>query len=68
MAGGFTPEFMEELKYKCDIVEIIAQYVPLQKKAGVISVVVLSTMKKRRLCASTTAGIIVSVAERAATW
>ncbi len=34
MAGGFTPEFMEELKYKCDIVEIIAQYVPLQKKGG----------------------------------
>lgn len=34
MAGGFTPEFMEELKYKCDIVEIISQYVPLQKKGG----------------------------------
>ena len=25
---------MEELKYKCDIVEIISQYVPLQKKGG----------------------------------
>ena len=34
MAGGFTPEFMEELKYKCDIVEIISQYVPLQKRGG----------------------------------
>lgn len=34
MAGGFSPEFMEELKYKCDIVEIISQYVPLQKKGG----------------------------------
>lgn len=34
MAGGFTPEFLEELKYKCDIVEIISQYVPLQKKGG----------------------------------
>ena len=34
MAGGFTPEFMEELKYKCDIVEIISSYVPLQKKGG----------------------------------
>ena len=34
MAGGFTPEFLEELKYKCDIVEVISQYVPLQKKSG----------------------------------
>lgn len=34
MAGGFTPEFLEELKYKCDIVEVISQYVPLQKKCG----------------------------------
>lgn len=34
MAGGFTPEFLEELKYKCDIVEVISQYVPLQKKGG----------------------------------
>ncbi len=34
MAGGFTPEFMEELKYKCDIVEVISSYVPLQKKGG----------------------------------
>ncbi len=34
MAGGFTPEFLEELKYKCDIVEVISQYVPLQKKVG----------------------------------
>lgn len=34
MAGGFTPEFLEELKYKCEIVEVISQYVPLQKKGG----------------------------------
>lgn len=34
MASGFTPEFLEELKYKCDIVEVISQYVPLQKKGG----------------------------------
>ena len=34
MNQGFTPEFLEELKYKCDIVEIISQYVPLQKKGG----------------------------------
>jgi len=34
MAQGFTPEFLEELKYKCDIVEIISQYVPLQRKGG----------------------------------
>lgn len=34
MVGGFTPEFLEELKYKCDIVEVISQYVPLQKKGG----------------------------------
>ncbi len=34
MAGGLTPEFIEELKYKCDIVEVISQYVPLQKKGG----------------------------------
>lgn len=34
MAGGFTPDFLEELKYKCDIVEVISQYVPLQKKGG----------------------------------
>lgn len=34
MAGGFTPEFLEEIKYKCDIVEVISQYVPLQKKGG----------------------------------
>lgn len=34
MAGGFSPEFLEELKYKCDIVEVISQYVPLQKKGG----------------------------------
>ena len=34
MAGGFTPEFLEELKYKCDIVEVISQYVPLHKKGG----------------------------------
>lgn len=34
MAGGFTPEFLEELKYKCDLVEVISQYIPLQKKGG----------------------------------
>lgn len=34
MAGGFTPEFLEELKYKCDIVEVISGYIPLQKKGG----------------------------------
>lgn len=34
MSQGFTPEFMEELKYKTDIVEIISQYVPLQRKGG----------------------------------
>ncbi len=34
MSQGFTPEFLEELKYKCDIVEIISAYVPLQKKGG----------------------------------
>lgn len=34
MAGGFTPEFLEELMYKNDIVEVISQYVPLQKKGG----------------------------------
>lgn len=31
---GITPEFLEELKYKCDIVEVISQYVSLQKKGG----------------------------------
>ncbi len=34
MSQGFTPEFLEELKFKCDIVEIISGYVPLQKKGG----------------------------------
>ncbi len=34
MSQGFTPEFLEELTYKNDIVEIISQYVPLQKKGG----------------------------------
>ncbi|MEG2688833.1 MAG: CHC2 zinc finger domain-containing protein, partial [Clostridia bacterium] len=34
MAGGFTKEFMDELKYKCDIVDVISQYVPLTKKGG----------------------------------
>lgn len=34
MKGGFSPEFLEELKYKCDIVEIVSQYIPLQKKGG----------------------------------
>lgn len=34
MSQGFTPEFLEELTYKSDIVEIISQYVPLQKKGG----------------------------------
>lgn len=31
---GITPEFLEELKYKTDIVQTISQYVPLQKKGG----------------------------------
>lgn len=34
MSQGFTPEFLDELKYKCDIVEIISQYVPLQKNGS----------------------------------
>ena len=34
MAQGLTPEFLEELKFKCDIVEVISTYVPLQKKGG----------------------------------
>ena len=34
MAQGFTPEFLEELKYKNDIVEVISTYVPLTKKGG----------------------------------
>lgn len=34
MSSGLTPEFLQELKYKCDIVEVISQYVPLQKKGG----------------------------------
>lgn len=51
MAGGFTPEFLEELKYKCDIVEVISQYVPCRKKADAISGAVLFTMKKPLLFA-----------------
>lgn len=34
MPSGFSTDFMEELIYKCDIVEIISQYVPLAKKGG----------------------------------
>jgi len=34
MAQGITPEFLEELQYKNDIVEVISSYVPLQKKGG----------------------------------
>lgn len=34
MAQGITPEFLEELQYKNDIVEVISTYVPLQKKGG----------------------------------
>ena len=34
MAQGITPEFLEELHFKCDIVEVISSYVPLQKKGG----------------------------------
>ena len=32
--AGFPREFLEELKYKCDIVTIVSQYVPLVKKGG----------------------------------
>lgn len=34
MAQGFTPEFLEELKFKNDIVEVVSTYVPLTKKGG----------------------------------
>lgn len=32
MSKGFPPEFLDELKYRSDIVEVVSQYVPLQKK------------------------------------
>lgn len=32
--AGFPERFIEELKYKCDIVSVISQYVPLVKKGG----------------------------------
>ena len=34
MAQGITPEFLEELHFKNDIVDVISTYVPLQKKGG----------------------------------
>lgn len=34
MDRGFDSDWLEELKYKCDIVEIISRYIPLQKKGG----------------------------------
>lgn len=34
MNRGFDSNWLEELKYKCDIVEIISRYIPLQKKGG----------------------------------
>ncbi len=34
MSQGFTPEFLEELKYKSDIVQVISSYVPLVRKGG----------------------------------
>lgn len=34
MGQLFTPEFLEELKFKTDIVELVSHYVPLQKKGG----------------------------------
>lgn len=32
--AGFPDRFLEELKYKCDIVSVISQYVPLTKKGN----------------------------------
>ena len=32
--GGLTPNFLDELKFKCDIVSIISQYIRLDKKGG----------------------------------
>lgn len=32
--AGFPDRFLEELKYKCDIVSVISQYVPLVKKGN----------------------------------
>lgn len=32
--AGFPTSFIEELKYKCDIVSVISQYVPLTKKGS----------------------------------
>ena len=32
--GGLTPNFLDELKFKCDIVSIISGYIRLEKKGG----------------------------------
>lgn len=32
--GGLSQDFIEELKFKCDIVSIVSQYIPLTKKGG----------------------------------
>jgi DNA primase len=32
--GGLTPNFLDELKFKCDIVSIISGYIRLDKKGG----------------------------------
>ena len=32
--GGLTPSFLDELKFKCDIVSIISGYIRLDKKGG----------------------------------
>ena len=32
--GGITQEFLDELKFKCDIVSIISSYIRLDKKGG----------------------------------
>ncbi|MBO7152065.1 MAG: DNA primase, partial [Clostridia bacterium] len=33
-SGGLTPNFLDELKFKCDIVSIISGYIRLDKKGG----------------------------------
>ena len=32
--GGITQEFLDELKFKCDIVSVISGYIRLDKKGG----------------------------------